>query len=70
MNYSLLGADRGTHLKIAMIAVTAVVVVVVAVGITAHVSDTGTAARARIDDIVVKAGKPAMYTNRDTSTVR
>jgi hypothetical protein len=69
MNYSLLGADRATHLKIALIALVAVVVVVVAV-INAHVSDTRRGTGITIDDAVVKAGKPAAYTIRESSTIR
>ena len=69
MSYSLLGADRATHLKIALITVLAVVVVVAA-GINARVSDSGVGTRVRIDDTVVKAGKPPMYTIRENSTIR
>ena len=69
MNYSLLGADRSTHLKIGVVALVAVVAVVV-VGANARLSDTGTGAQARINDIVVKAGKPVQYTIRDISTIR
>jgi hypothetical protein len=35
-----------------------------------RLSDTGTGAHARINDIVVKAGKPAQYTIRDISTIQ
>jgi len=59
MNYSLLGADRSTQLKIGLVALVAVVAVVV-VG----------AKQARINDIVVKAGKPVQYTIRDISTIQ
>jgi len=59
MNYSLLGADRSTQLKIGVVALVAVVAVVV-VG----------AKQARINDIVVKAGKPVQYTIRDISTIQ
>jgi hypothetical protein len=68
MNYSLLGADRSTQLKIALVALVAVVAVV-AVG--ARMSDTGTGARVRTNDVVVvKAGKPAKYTVREISTIQ
>jgi hypothetical protein len=69
MNYSLLGADRSTQLKIAVVALVAVVAVVV-VGANARLGDTGTGAQARINDIVVKAGKPVQYTIRDISTIQ
>lgn len=68
MNYSLLGADRSTQLKIAVVALVAVAAVVV--GANARLSDTGTGAQARINDIVVKAGRPAQYTIRDISTIQ
>ena len=67
MNYSLLGADRSTQLKIALVALVAVVAVV-AVG--ARISTTETGAQVRRNDIVLKAGKPAMYTVREVSTIR
>ena len=67
MNYSLLGADRSTQLKIALVALVAAVAVV-AVG--ARISETQTGAQVRRNDIVVKAGKPAMYTVREVSTIR
>jgi hypothetical protein len=51
---------------VALVAVVAVVVV----GANARLSDTGTGAQARINDIVVKAGKPAQYTIRDISTIQ
>jgi len=69
MSHSLLGAGRATHLKIALIAVVAVVVVVAA-GINARVSDPGLGSRVRMDNTVVKAGKPPMYTIRESSTIR
>lgn len=69
MNYSLLGADRATHLKIALIALLAVVVVIVA-GVNARVSDTRPGSGVAMDDTVVKAGKPATYTIRENSTIR
>jgi hypothetical protein len=67
MNYSLLGADRSTQLKIALVALVAVVAVV-AVG--TRISDTVTGAKVRTNDVVVKAGKPAKYTVRDISTIQ
>lgn len=67
MNYSLLGADRSTQLKIALVALIAVVAVV-AVG--ARISDSQVGVRVRTNDIVVKAGKPAKYTVRENSTIQ
>ena len=67
MNYSLLGADRSTQLKIALVALIAVVAVV-AVGTRINTSETG--AQVRTNDIVVKAGKPAKYTVREISAIQ
>lgn len=68
MNHSLMTADRNTHLKIVVLALIAGIGVV-AVGLSARVSDQTTAAAAKVEQIVVKAGKPAVYTSRAT-TVR
>jgi ABC-type branched-subunit amino acid transport system permease subunit len=67
MNYSLLGADRSTQLKIALVALIAVVAVV-AVG--ARISDSQAGVQVRTNDIVVKAGKPSKYTVREISTIQ
>ena len=69
-NHSLVTADRGTHLKIAAIALIAAVLVVT-VGFRARVADTATAtARIATTGPVVKAGKPAAFTSRDDSSIR
>jgi hypothetical protein len=68
MNHSLLSADRNTHLKIVTVALIAAIAVV-AVGITAHVSQGGATADAK-SSLIVKAGKPATFTRSDSSTVR
>jgi hypothetical protein len=64
MNHSLHSADRGTHLKIVVVALVAGIVVA-AFGITArsNVDYTQTAH-------VIKAGKPVVVTSSDTSMVR
>jgi hypothetical protein len=67
MNYSLLEADRSTQLKIALVALVAVVAVV---ALGARISDTGTGAQVRTNDLVVKAGKPAKYTVREISAIQ
>ena len=70
MNHSLLSADRTTHLKIVVLALVAGIVVVT-VGITARLAETGlTTARIEAGAPVVKAGKPATFTGRETSTIR
>jgi hypothetical protein len=68
MNHSLLTADRTTHLKIVVVALVAAVVVV-AVGVTARITETGTAT-ARMDAPVMKAGKPSIVTSRDDAAIR
>jgi hypothetical protein len=70
MNHSLLSADRGTHVKIVVIALVSALVVVIA-GISAHVSDAGNVTAAmKANGPVVKAGTPAQYSNRDAATTR
>jgi hypothetical protein len=59
MSHSLIGADRTTHLKVLCVALAAAIAVV-AVGITARVAD---AERTQ----VVKAGKPAVLTARESN---
>jgi uncharacterized protein YpmS len=66
MNHSLLNADRTTQWKIVMVALIAVLAVI-AVGIKARVA--GTDAQAKINDTVIKAGGPVMYTTRETSAI-
>ena len=64
MTHSLIGADRGTHVKIVAVALVAATLMVV-VGITARVagSDPATAA-------VLKAGKPTMSATTDARIIR
>jgi len=70
MNHSLLSADRQTHLKIVSLALAAAIAVVV-IGITARVSENASfAARFEAGAPVFKAGKPAVYTRTETSSVR
>jgi hypothetical protein len=70
-NSSLRTADRGTHIRIVVVALVAAVVVVT-VGLNARTSDTETvtATKARIDGPVQKAGRPTIYSNRDGTAVR
>jgi hypothetical protein len=62
MNHSLLNADRTTQLKILVVALIAVVAVV-AVAINARVTEAD--AQAKMNDTVIKAGTPVMYTTRE-----
>jgi hypothetical protein len=69
MNSSLFTCDRTTHLKIVAIALVASIVVI-AVGIHARTDDSGSLANAKTSSMVVKAGKPAIYSTRSDSAVR
>ena len=69
MNASFFTCDRATHLKIVAIALIASIVAI-AVGIHARTSDGSIAANANTNGMVVKAGKPAVYSTRNDSSVR
>jgi hypothetical protein len=70
MNSSLWSADRNTHIKIVAVSLVAAIAVM-AVGISARISDPGAVtARIHADGPVIKAGKPATFTANDTSTIR
>ena len=60
MSHSLIGADRTTHLKVLCVALTAAIAVVV-IGITTRITDS------ERTHVVVKAGKPAVLTARDSN---
>lgn len=64
MTHSLIGADQNTHFKVVAVALVAAIAVVI-VGITARVTD-GEPSRSQI---VVKAGKPTVFTARDNVAV-
>ena len=70
MNFSLLTADRMTHVKIVGVALVAATVVTV-VGLTARVGGSAsvTASKAQ-PTAVVKAGRPAIYTSNGALVVR
>jgi hypothetical protein len=70
MNHSLLSADRGTHVKIVVVALLAALTVVIA-GISAHVGEPANmAAAVKANGTVVKAGVPAVYSNREGAATR
>jgi hypothetical protein len=69
MNHSLLTADRATHLKIVAVALVAAILVV-SIGITAHLMSAETTAAVRSSGPVLRAGKPATYTDRDAPFIR
>ncbi|WJR77334.1 hypothetical protein [Bradyrhizobium sp. NP1] len=66
MNHSIYSADRGTHLKIVVVALVAGIAVA-GLGIAARVTtDDGYTQTAH----VIKAGKPVVITSSNASTVR
>ena len=73
MNYSILTADRNTHLKVITLALIAAVTVAV-IGFNARYDDTATAgtttARVKTDGQVVKANKVIQITTSGGSQVR
>ena len=70
MNSSFFTCNRATHLKIVSVALVAGIVVIVA-GIHGRTSDTsGVVVNAKTNGVVVKAGKPAVLSTRDDSTIR
>jgi hypothetical protein len=70
MNHSLVTADRTTHLKIVAVSLFAAIVVIL-VGVTARITETGTAsAKLEAHGPVVKANKPSAVTARDGTTIQ
>jgi len=70
MNHSLVTADRTTHLKIVAVSLMAAIAVIL-VGITARITDTGTAsAKLETHGPVLKAGKNSTITARDGSSIQ
>jgi hypothetical protein len=64
-NFSLLTADRMTHVK-----VVAVALVCAMVGIGLGLSDQSALADARLEATVIKAGKPITASAGERSTIR
>jgi hypothetical protein len=69
MNFSLLTCDRNTHLKIVAVALVAAIVIAVG-GIHVRVRDADSRTATTTSGMVVKAGKPAVYSTRNDSVVR
>jgi hypothetical protein len=71
MNSSLWSADLTTHVKIVAVSLIAAIFVVT-IGISARISDADTTGvRTNVDaSVVVKAGKPLVFTTNDTSMTR
>ena len=67
MNHSFYSADRGTHLKIVVLALAAGILVL-GVGISARISKSGDGYAQAAH--VIKAGKPFTVTSSNASMVR
>ena len=68
-NYTLLRADRTTHLKIVAISLIAGIVVV-SVGIAARRPVSDAMARIEADGLALKTSQPITWTGRETAAVR
>ncbi len=69
MNWSMYTADRTTHLKIVVVGLAAAVLISV-IGIAATHLNLGTDVLTAQSPTVIKAGGPAVFTNRDGATIR
>jgi hypothetical protein len=69
MNYSILSADRNTHLKIVTLALIAALTVAV-VGLNARVEEGNQVAATKTNGPVVKANKVIQITTSNGSEVR
>jgi hypothetical protein len=69
MNSSFFSCDRTTHLKIVVVALVASIVVIAA-SIHARTDAGSDFAAAKTSGVVVKAGKPAIYSTRNDAAVR
>ena len=69
MNYTLMTANRGTHLKVVMVSL--IVSIVIVVGVIAArpgLPDMSTQLEARAP--VLKAGQPVIWTSSENVTIR
>ena len=70
MAHSLIGADRGTHVKIVGMALIGAMALVT-IGITARVTGHDPAMAAlQAQGPVLKVGRPAVFTVRDVTIIR
>lgn len=68
-NYSLVTADRLTHLKIVVMSLIAGIIVV-GVGIAARPEAPSMSARLEARAPVLKAGQPVVWTSSETTLIR
>ncbi|MFZ0621722.1 MAG: hypothetical protein WAM76_06955 [Pseudolabrys sp.] len=69
MDSSLWSAGQFTHLKIVVVSLIASIAVVV-IGINARLDSGDTTARIETADVVIKAGKPRVYTDIGQANIR
>ena len=68
-NFSLLTADRMTHLKVVVVSLVCATLVA-GVGVAARVTDGATTGGGRMEVTVIKAAKPATASSGEERTVR
>jgi hypothetical protein len=68
MNWSLYNADRGTHVKIVVVGLTAALLIAV-IGISAHEFNLGTDVLSARAPTVIKAGGPVAFSKRDGAII-
>ncbi len=66
-NFSLLTADRITHVKVVAVAL---VCAMVGIGLAARLNDQSALGDARLEATVIKAGKPVTASAGERSTIR
>jgi hypothetical protein len=66
-NFSLLTADRMTHVKVVAVAL---VCAMVGIGLAARLSDQSASADARLEPTVIKASTPVTASAGQRSTIR
>ena len=69
MNWSMYNADRGTHVKIVVVGLTAALLMAV-IGISARELNLGTDIMTAQAPTVLKAGGPVVFTTRDHAVIR
>jgi ABC-type proline/glycine betaine transport system permease subunit len=68
-NFSMLTADRMTHLKVVAVALVCATLVA-GIGVAARVTDGSATADGRLEATVIKAGKPLTASTSEPRTIR
>jgi hypothetical protein len=68
-NFSLLTADRVTHLKVVAVALFCAMMVA-GIGLAARIADQSVTADARLEATVIKPGKPVTASAGEPRTIR